>query len=98
MGNVYNRLTGEKGKKGSPFGWAGLPEPPSTSMTDEQQAEATEVDQDLFHQFGTFLGSLLQGVTAPQQETLPTPKTPDEAMKLKPGTKYRRPDGKEMVR
>jgi len=62
MGNIFNRLTGQKGQKGSPFGWADLPEPPSTSMTEEQQAEATDIDQDMFHQFGTMLGSLLQGV------------------------------------
>lgn len=34
----------------------------------------------------------------PQAEQIPAPKTPEEARKLKPGTRYRRPDGKIAIR
>ena len=32
------------------------------------------------------------------QSAMPTPKTPEEARKLKPGTRYRRPDGQIAIR
>jgi hypothetical protein len=54
-----------------------------------------------------YMGKLFGSDAAEEQEKLdelvpdqgmPTPKTPEEAAKLKPGTKYKRPDGKVMVR
>ena len=100
LGQMYNKLTGEKEQKGKPFGWVGLPEPPNTS--DDVLVEANEIDDDMFQQVGAFIKSLLSNVTLKSPEKpaaeLPTPKTPEDAHKLKPGTHYRRPDGKEMVR
>ena len=96
MGRMYDRYSGEKAQAGQPFGQPGLPTPPSTDEVPElKEVEATK--EDLFHRFGAFLGSLLDAAKGGQEE-LPTPKTPEEAAKLKPGTRYRTPDGREMVR
>jgi hypothetical protein len=72
MGRGFNRFTGQKESKGQPFGWLGLPEPPST--TEEDTAAVSEIDDDLTHQFSTFLGSLLQGITSKETEAKPEAK------------------------
>ena len=84
MGKAFDRMSGKSERGGGPFGWTGLPEPPSTSLTPEDTTEAKAADQDLFHQFGTFLGSLLQGVKdAPTKPDAKSPAmTPAEKAEL----------------
>ena len=101
MGNPFNKYTGKSGKGGVHPGFLGIPEPPDLSLSPDEQDEATAAGDDMAHQLGEFFRSLLQGVVGgdkAKETELPTPKTPEEAHKLAPGTRYRRPDGKEMVR
>lgn len=78
MGRAFDRLTGQSERKAGPFGWTGLPEPPSTLLDEGQQAEAEHTDQDLISQFGNYIGSLLKGIAGGGKEEEPKaePKVP----------------------
>jgi hypothetical protein len=84
LGELYNRYTGKMVEPDKPVNKGGM-----LSVLKE------------------YMGKLFGSDAAEEQEKLdelvpdqgmPTPKTPEEAAKLKPGTKYKRPDGKVMVR
>ena len=105
MGNTYSKVTGESSKGGKKLKGMQIPTPPDTSFSPEQSAEVDEIHNDMLSTITEFLGGLLSGskedntsTAKPPPVKLPTPKTPEEAAKLKPGTQYLRPDGRVMVR
>ena len=95
MGRLYHR------------GFGRQVDPTTGKFIEPEGDEAFNMGQyvDQFKQFiETLMGNITEGFKGLGKETpgsmgeLPTPKTPEEAQKLKPGTRYKTPDGRIMVR